>query len=122
MLPEVTAEVGDDAASLRIETDSEASGPSNSPSICPVAQEAEPSCSRPAVELRIEETRPSGGTTYDSLGFFRPTRQYEYDEASLEEGLAGPIMDTVRALTPANYLGRSTAGCIPTEDMIASLV
>jgi hypothetical protein len=56
------------------------------------------------------------------IGFFRPDREYEYDEASLEECLAGPIMDAIRSLTPADYLGQSTAGCIPTEDMIASLV
>jgi hypothetical protein len=44
-----------------------------------------------------------------------------YDEASLEERLAKPIMDMIRALIPADYLGQSTAGCIPTEDMIVSL-
>jgi hypothetical protein len=85
-----------------------------------VAQEAESSCSRPSVELRIEGTEPTLGSTYDSIGF--RIEQYEYDEALLEERLAGPIMDVVRALTPADYLGRSSAGCIPTEDMIASLV
>jgi hypothetical protein len=61
-------------------------------------------------------------STHDSIGIFRPAREYEYDEASLEERLAGPIMDAIRALTPIDYLGQSTVGCIPTEDMIAALV
>jgi hypothetical protein len=121
-LLEVTAEVGDDVAPLRVEEDSAAAGPSNRPSVCPAAQEAEPNCSRPFVELRIERTGSTVESTHDSIDFFRPARQYEYDEASLEKLLAGPIMDAVRALTLADNLGRSTAGCIPTEDMIASLV
>lgn len=122
MQPEVTTEVGDDAVSIRVETDSTAAGPSNRPSVHPVAKEAELSCSRPFVELRTEGTWPTKGSAHDSIRFFRPAREYEYDEASLEEHLAGLFMDAVRALTLADYLWQSTAGCIPTEDMIASLV
>jgi len=76
----------------------------------------------PFFELRIGEDGPAREPTRDSVGFFRPAREYEFDKASLEERFAGPIMDAVRALTPADYLGLSTVGCIPTEDMIASLV
>jgi hypothetical protein len=87
-----------------------------------VAERAEPSSSKPFVELGTGEDGPAREPTRDSVGFFRPAREYEFDEASLEEHLTGPIMDAVQALTPADYLGLSTVGCIPTEDMIASLV
>jgi hypothetical protein len=87
-----------------------------------MAERAEPSSSTPFVELGTGEDGPTREPSRDSVGFFRPAREYKFDEASLEERLAGPIMDAVRALTPADYLGLSTVGCIPTEDMIASLV
>jgi hypothetical protein len=87
-----------------------------------VAERAKLSSSRPFVELETEEDGLAREPTHDSVGFFRPAREYEFDKASLEECLARPIMDAVRALTPADYLGLSTVGCIPTEDMITSLV
>jgi hypothetical protein len=87
-----------------------------------VAERAGPSSSTPFIEPRLGEDGPAREPTRDSVGFFRPAQEYEFDEASLEERLAGPIMDAVRALTPADYLGLSTVGCIPAEDMIASLV
>jgi hypothetical protein len=123
-LPEAIVEVSKDAGSLgiRVEVNSAAAGPSNWPSVCPVADEARSSSSRPFVKLRTETTRPTIGSTHDSIGFFRPAREYEYDEASLEESLAGLVMDAVQALILDNYLGQSTASCIPTKDMIASLV
>jgi hypothetical protein len=120
--PEEAAKVGDDAGSIRAEADNAAVEASNRPSVCPVVEEAEPSCSRPFFELRNDQAGPTKGSTYDSIGFFRPAREYEYDEASLEERLAGTIMGAIRALTPCDYLGQSTTRCIPTEDMIASLV
>jgi len=87
-----------------------------------VVDEAGPSSSRPFVSLGTDQVGPTAVSIYDSIGFFRPAQEYEYDEASLEERLVGPIMDAIRALTPADYLGQSTAGCIPFEDMIAALV
>jgi hypothetical protein len=120
--PEVAAEVGDDAGSIRAEADSVAVGVSTGPSVCNVVEEAEPSSSRPFVSLRTDQVGPTTVSTYDSIRFFRPAREYEYDEASLEERLVGPIMDAIWALTLVDYLGQSTARCIPTEDMIAALV
>jgi hypothetical protein len=120
--PEVAAEVDDDAGSIRAEADSAAVGVSTGPSVYNVVDEAGPSSSRPFVSLRTDQVGPMAASTYDSIGFFRPSREYEYDEASLEERLAGPIMDAIRALTPVDYLGKSTTGCIPAEDMIAALV
>jgi hypothetical protein len=120
--PRGDAEVGGDTGSIQVEAESSVAGPSIRPIVCPMAERAEPSSSRPFVELGTEEDRPGKGPTRDSVGFFRPAREYEFDEASLEKRLAGPIMDAVRALTPADYLGQSTIGCILTEDMIASLV
>jgi hypothetical protein len=120
--PEVAAEVGDDAGSIRAEADSAAVGVSTGPSVYNVVDEAGPSSSRPFVSLRTDQVGPTAASTYDSIGFFRPAREYEYGEASLEERLPGPIMDTIRALTPVDYLGQSTAGCIPAEDMIVALV
>jgi hypothetical protein len=98
----VAAEVGDDAGSIRAEVDSAAVGVSNGPSVYPVVEEAKPSCSRPFAGLRTDQVGPMAVSTYDSIGFFRLAREYEYDEASLEELLAGPIMDAIRALTPAD--------------------
>jgi hypothetical protein len=118
----VAAEVGDDAGSIRAEADSVGVRVSTEPSVCNVVEEAEPSSSRPFVNLRTDQVEPTTVSTYDSIGFFRPAWEYEYDEASLEERLAGPIMDAIRALIPVDYLGQSTAGCIPAEDMIAALV
>jgi hypothetical protein len=120
--PRGDAEVGGDTGSIQVEAESSVAGPSIRPIVCPMAERAEPSSSRPFVELGTEEDGPGKGPTRDSVGFFRPAREYEFDEASLEKRLAGPIMDAVRALTPADYLGQSTVGCILTEDMIASLV
>jgi hypothetical protein len=120
--PEVAAEVSDDAGSIRAEADSAVVMVNNGPSVYPMVEEVEPSCSMPFVGLRTDQVGPTVVSTYDSIWFFRPTREYEYDKASLEECLAGPIIDVIRALTSANYLGQSTAGCIPTEDMIDALV
>jgi len=116
------AEVGDDTGSAQIEAKNTAARPSVGPIVYLVAERAEPSSSRPFVELGTGKDGPAREPTRDSVGFFRPALEYEFDEASLEERLAGPIMDTGRALTPADYLGLNTVGCIPTEDMIASLV
>jgi hypothetical protein len=120
--PRRDAEVGDETRSTQIEAENAAAGPSIGPIVYPVAERAEPSSSKPFVELGTGEDGPAREPTRDSVGFFRPAREYEFDEASFEEHLTGPIMDAVRALTPADYLGLSTVGCIPTEDMIASLV
>lgn len=106
--PRGDAEVGDDTGSIQVEAESAAAGPSVGPIVCPMAERAEPSSSRPFVELGTKEDGPTKGPTRDSVGFFRSAWEYEFDEASLEERLAGPIMDTVRALTPADYLGQST--------------
>lgn len=76
----------------------------------------------PVVGLGTDQVWPTAMSTYDSIGFFRPAWKCEYDEASLEERLAGLIMDAIRALTPADYFRQSTTGCIPTEDMIVALV
>jgi hypothetical protein len=119
---EVAAEVGNDAGSIRAEADSTTVGVSIGPSVYNVVDEAGPSSSRPFVSLGTDQVGPTAVSIYDSIGFFRPAQEYEYDEASLEERLVGPIMDAIRALTPADYLGQSTAGCIPFEDMIAALV
>jgi hypothetical protein len=123
-LPEATAKVGKDTGFLgiRVEVNSAAARLSNRPLVCLAADEAGSSSSRPSIGLRTETTRPTIGSTHDSIGFFRPAREYKYDEALLEERLARPVMDAVQALILDNYLGQSTAGCIPTEDMIASLV
>jgi hypothetical protein len=86
---------------IRVEANSKATGPNNEPSINPSEGEA--------------------GSIHDSLGFFRPAWEYEYNEASLEERLAVPIMDAL-VLIPSNYLGQSIVGCIPTEDMTKALV
>jgi hypothetical protein len=118
----VAAEVGDDAGSIQAKADSVAVGVSTGPSSCNVVEEAEPSSSRPFVSLRTDQVGPMAVSAYDSIGFYWPTREYEYDEALLEERLARPIMDAIRALTPVNYLGQSTARCIPIEDMITTLV
>jgi len=120
--PKVAAEAGNDAGSIRAEADSTAVGVSIGPSVYNVFDEAGPSSSRPFVSLGTDQVRPTTVFTYDSIGFFRPAREYEYDEASLEERLDGLIMDAIQALTSANYLGQSTTGCIPSEDMIAALV
>ncbi|XP_062147764.1 uncharacterized protein LOC133856730 [Alnus glutinosa] len=120
--PEVAVEVSDDAGSIPAEADSAVVMVNNRPSVYPVVEEAEPSCSMPFVGVWTDQVGPTAMSTYDSIGFFRPAREYEYDKASLEERLAGLIMDVIRALTPANYLGQSTAGFIPTEDMIDALV
>jgi hypothetical protein len=120
--PEVAAEVGDDAGSIRAKANCAAVRASTGPSVYNVVEEAEPSSSMPFVSLRTDQARPMAVSTYDSIGFFRAAREYEYDKASLEECLAGPIMDAIRALTQVDYLGKSTTGCIPTEDMIAALV
>jgi hypothetical protein len=99
--PEVAAEVSDDAGSIRA-ADSVAVGVSTGPSVCDVVEEAEPSSSRPFVSLRTDQVGPTIVSTHDSIGFFRSAREYEYDEASLEERLAGPIMDAIWALTPVD--------------------
>jgi hypothetical protein len=52
--PEVAAEVGDDAGSIRAEADSAAVWVSNGPSVYHVVEEPEPSCSRPFVGLRTD--------------------------------------------------------------------
>jgi hypothetical protein len=116
------SEVGEDTGSAQIEAENAAAGPSVGPIVHFMAERAEPSFSTPFIEPRIGEDGPVREPTHDSVEFFRPAREYEFDEASLEERLAGPIMDAVRALAPADYLGLSTVGCIPTEDMITSLV
>jgi hypothetical protein len=84
-----------------VEAESKATGSNNEPSINPSEGEV--------------------GSIRDSLGFFRPAWEYEYDETSLEERLVEPIMDAL-ALIPSNYLGQSTAGCIPIEDMTKVLI
>jgi hypothetical protein len=120
--PKVATEVRDDEGSIQAEADSATVGVSIGPSVYNVVNEAGPSSSRPSVSLRADQVEPTAMSTYDSIGFYRPAQEYEYDEASLEERLAGPIMDAIRALTPADYLGQSTTGFIPSEDMISALV
>lgn len=53
-----------------------------------MVEEAEPSSSMPFVGLGTDQVGPTAVSTYDFIGFFRPAREYEYDEASLEVGLA----------------------------------
>jgi hypothetical protein len=120
--PEVAAEVGDEAGSILTEIDNIAVGVSTRPFVHNAVDEAGPSSGRPFVSLGTDQVGPTAVSTHDSIGFFRPAQAYEYDEASLEERLAGPIMDAIHALTPADYLRQSTVGCIPSEDMIAALV
>jgi hypothetical protein len=72
--PKVAAEVGDDVGSIPAEANSTVIGASNRPSVCPVVEEAEPSCSRTFFELRTNQAGPTTGFTYDTIGFFRPAQ------------------------------------------------
>jgi hypothetical protein len=120
--PKVAVEVGDEARSIPTEIDNTAVGVSTGPSVHNAVDEAGPSSGRPFVSLGTDQVGLTAVSTHNFIGFFRPAQEYEYDEASLEKRLAGPIMDAIRALTPADYLGQSTTGCIPSEEMIAALV
>jgi hypothetical protein len=76
--------------------------------------------SRPFVGPRVDTIEPSSGSLPDFIGFFKPA--WEYEEASVEERLVRPIMNAIRAFIPADYLGESTTGCIPSNEMIEALV
>lgn len=122
-LLEATDEVGKNprSQSARVEAGSGTTGQINGPSVSSVPDEAVLSSSRPfigstaneagtnnnrpSINLVTGEVGPKIGSMHDSIGIFQPAWEYEYNEASLEECLAGPIMDAIRALILSDYLG-----------------